>query len=144
MMVYIWIAVMLTALIVEAMAPGLVAIWFVPAALVSTILAACGVPEWIQVVVFLALAVATILLTRFAFNRFGVVKRERTNVEAIVGEKCLVTERIENLAGCGQVKVHGMYWAARSLEEGAVLEKDDVVIVRAVEGVKLIVAPEQK
>ncbi len=144
MMVYVWIAVMVVALVVEAMAPGLVAIWFVPAALVSAILAACSVPEWIQLVVFLALSVATILVARFVFNRFGVRTHEATNVEAIVGERCLVTETIENLAGCGQVKVRGMYWAARAMDENAVIEKDTVVIVRAVEGVKLIVSPEKK
>ena len=110
----------------------------------SAILAACTVPEWVQVVVFLALSVATILLARYVFHRFGVKKHEATNVEAIVGERCLVTETIENLAGCGQVKVRGMYWAARSIDEDTPIEKDTVVIVRAVEGVKLIVSPEKK
>ena len=45
---------------------------------------------------------------------------------------------IDNIQGIGQVKVNGMDWSARSFD-GSRIEAGKVVIVRAVDGVKLIV-----
>lgn len=140
-MVYFWIAVVLLAIVVEAVVPGLVAIWFVPSGIVSGVLAIMSVPVPVQIAVFLALSALFIVFSRTIFAKMFRKKTDtRTNIDAIVGEKCVVTERIENLAGCGQVKVGGMFWSARTLDEAAVYEPGTVVTVRAVMGVKLIVS----
>ncbi|MFA5561327.1 MAG: NfeD family protein [Eubacteriales bacterium] len=65
-------------------------------------------------------------------------KHAGTGVEAIVGERVTVSERIDNLSGCGAVKIRGQEWAARSVSEGLTFEPGDMVTVVAVEGVKLI------
>lgn len=139
-MVYFWVAIVLLAIIVEALVPGLVAIWFVPAGIVAAILALMSVPVPLQIIVFFVLAFLFVIFSRTIFSKFfKKAKDTRTNIDAIIGEKCVVTERIENLAGCGQVKVGGMFWSARALNEEAVYEAGTVVTVRAVMGVKLIV-----
>lgn len=140
-MVYFWVAIVLLAIIVEALLPGLVAIWFVPAGIVAALLALMSVPVPLQVIVFFVLAFLFVIFSRTIFSKFFKKKKDtRTNVDAVIGEKCVVTERIENLAGCGQVKVGGMFWSARALDEAAVYEAGTVVTVRAVMGVKLIVS----
>ena len=139
-MVYFWVAIVLLAIIVEALVPGLVAIWFVPAGIVAAILALMSVPVPLQIIVFFVLAFLFVIFSRTIFSGFfKKAKDTRTNIDAIIGEKCVVTERIENLAGCGQVKVGGMFWSARALNEEAVYEAGTVVTVRAVMGVKLVV-----
>ena len=65
-------------------------------------------------------------------------KVKETNIEAIVGERCVVTERIDNYAGCGQVRVNGQSWSARGALEGDSFEVGEVLYIVAVEGVKLI------
>ena len=135
----LWTTAIIAAVVAEALVPGLVAIWFVPGAAVALVLSLFGVDLWIQIVVFFVLSVAFLLSSRFLFRKLVKNPEARTNVAAIIGEKCVVTERIENLAGRGQVRVRSMDWSARTLDENEAFDPGDVVTVVAVEGVKLIV-----
>ncbi len=136
-MPYFWIVVMVAAIAVELATPGaLVAIWFLPAALVSMVLAFFDVPVLIQIPVFLVLSLASVFFARPFLVRRG--KHTATNIDAIIGEKGVVIEKIENIAGAGQVKVHGQYWSARSVSDEQDYNEGDVVEIVAVEGVKLI------
>lgn len=60
------------------------------------------------------------------------------SLESVIGERCLVTERIDNFAGCGQVKVNGQGWSARGAYDNDVFEVGESLMVVAIEGVKLI------
>ena len=60
------------------------------------------------------------------------------NIENIIGQKCIVTERIDNNAGCGQARVEGLVWSARSAFDNVCFEEGEILQVLAVEGVKLI------
>ena len=57
----------------------------------------------------------------------------------IVGKRCVVVEKIDNFAGCGQVKVKGQIWSARGVGEDDVFDVGVALHVVAIEGVKLIV-----
>ena len=61
-----------------------------------------------------------------------------TEIEEIVGKKCVVVERIDNFAGCGQVKVNGQGWSARSAYDDDCFEVGDILSIVAIEGVRLI------
>ena len=135
---YVWLAVLIVAAVVEALTTQLVAIWFAPGALVAMILAFCSVSPWIQLPVFIVLTVAFLFLGQKVFKKMFKFDKEKFNVDAVIGERCLVPERVDNLAGAGAVKVKGLQWAARSLNEGEIFEVGDTVEVIAVEGVKLI------
>ena len=60
------------------------------------------------------------------------------NLESVIGERCIVTERIDNYAGCGQVKVNGQGWSARGAYDEDTFEVGESLRVVAIEGVKLI------
>ncbi len=135
---YVWMAVLVVAAVVEALTTQLVAVWFAPGALVAMILAFCSVSPWIQLGVFLVLTVAFLILAQKVFRKAFKFDKEKFNIDAVIGERCLVTERVDNLAGAGAVKVKGLQWAARSLNENETFEVGDTVEVIAVEGVKLI------
>jgi membrane protein implicated in regulation of membrane protease activity len=137
-MQYLWLAFILLSGLVEALTVQLVAIWFIPGALIAMILAFLNVAIWIQVTVFLVLAVVCLALAKTVFREFFAPKKEKFNIDAIIGEKCLVTERIDNIAGRGAVKVKGLEWAARMISDDTVAEAGERVEVLAVEGVKLI------
>lgn len=136
MMVYVWIGAIIAAALIEVLTPGaLVSIWFAPAALVSMILALCGVPVFVQIPVFILLSILAIFLLRPLVAKHIVTP---TNVDAIIGSRAVVVERIENIAGCGLVKVGTNLWSARALSDDEIYEPDTVLTVVAVEGVKLI------
>ena len=136
-MVYFWLAVAVIAIIVEVIVPSLVSIWFVPSALIAMILEALSVPVIVQVVAFLILSIISIFLSK---KFIGTSKKEtRTNIDSVVGERCIVTEKIDNIHGTGKVRLNGMDWSARSADSDTLYEVDDIVYVDRVEGVKLIV-----
>ena len=58
--------------------------------------------------------------------------------DSIVGMRCVVVERIDSEAGCGQVMVNGQSWSARAVDETATYEEGESLKVLAIEGVKLI------
>ena len=58
--------------------------------------------------------------------------------ETIVGKRCVVVEKIDNFAGCGQVKVNGQGWSARSAYDEDCFDVGEVLSIVAVEGVRLV------
>lgn len=135
---YFWLGLVVVAAIVEAMTVGLVSIWFIPGALVSMILAFCRAPWQAQLIVFILLSAVGIVLMRTVLKRYIRPAATKTNVDAVIGERAVVSERVDNLSGCGQVKVGTQIWSARSMDPEIVFEVGDVVTVMAIEGVKLI------
>ena len=65
-----------------------------------------------------------------------------TNVEALIGQTGQVIQTIKPLS-VGQVRLKGQIWSAVCKDEGETAEKDSIVKVIAIEGVKLIVMPEE-
>ncbi len=135
---WIWIAVIVLAIIVEILTEQLVAIWFVPGAMIGVLLDFFDVPLIWQVIVFLVLTCIGIAAGKMFFSRKGKKDTAKTNIESIIGERCIVTERIDNYAGCGQARVKGQIWSARGVGEDDVFEVGEALHVVAIEGVKLI------
>ena len=137
-MVYVWIGVIVAAIVLEMLTDQIIAIWFMPSAIICAILDLCGVPLPWQLLVFLLVSVAGIVLSRTVLKKHFNFTKTATNVEAVVGEKCVVIERIDNYAGRGQAKVRGQIWSARSIDDEETFEEGEILRVVAVEGVKLI------
>ena len=135
---WMWIAVIAAAIIVEVVTDQLVSIWFVPGAIIATILDYFEVGIVWQVLVVLLLAAAGIVFAKTVLAKKLGSRIIKTNVEAIIGERCVVTEKIDNYIGCGQVKIKGQIWSARGVEDDAVFEEGESLRVVAVEGVKVI------
>ena len=134
-----WVAALVVFLIVEAVTAGLVSIWFVFGSLVALICAALGAAVWLQIFWFVIVSVATLVLTRPLVTRYVDSRSVATNADRSIGRAAVVTERIDNLAATGAVKLDGVVWTARSTDDAVAIETGEHVTVRAIEGVKLIV-----
>ena len=137
-MVYIWLFVIVAAIVLEAATVDLVSIWFVPSACIAMILALCDVQIWIQLVVFFVVFLLLMLFLKPVFKKNMGLKIVPTNADTVIGMQAVVTETIDNLQAKGQVKVRGQIWTARSSEENKTYEAGEIVTVLAIEGVKLI------
>lgn len=129
------------AIALEAATAQLVSIWFAGGGLAGLIAHFLHAPFWLQVI---AAAVATLILllaTRPLVRRFLRGKETRTNADRVVGRTAVVTEPIDNVLAKGRVSVLGSDWMARSLDGGAIPAGAQVRVER-IEGVKLIVSPE--
>ena len=134
-----WVVALVVFLIVEAVTAGLVSIWFVFGSLVALICAALGAAIWLQIFWFVIVSVATLVLTRPLVKRYVDSRSVATNADRSIGRAAVVTERIDNLAATGAVKLDGVVWTARSTDDAVAIETGERVTVRAIEGVKLIV-----
>ena len=134
-----WVVALVVFLIVEAVTAGLVSIWFVFGSLVALICAALGAAVWLQIFWFVIVSVATLVLTRPLVKRYVDSRSVATNADRSIGRAAVVTERIDNLAATGAIKLDGVVWTARSTDDAVAIETGERVTVRAIEGVKLIV-----
>ncbi len=135
----IWLVLLIVFIGVETATLGLTSIWFAGGALIAMIVAALNGPVWLQIIVFLMVALLMLIFTRPVAVKYFNKERVKTNVESVIGKQAVVTRAINNLQGTGTVMVSGQEWSARSCEEGITIPKDAVVIVEAVSGVKLMV-----
>ena len=137
MILYIWVGIIFLAIVFEAITADLVSIWFIPSAIVSLVLYLLNVPEWIQIVVFIALSFVLLVTFKLFFGKKKRKKETRTNADAVIGQNAVVSERICNIEQTGAVKVMGKEWTARSSDDST-FEVGEVVTVTEIRGVKLI------
>ena len=97
----------------------------------------------LQVVLFFVVSMVLLIFTRPIAVKYFNKDRVRTNVESLIGRQAIVVSEINNLEGVGQVTVGGQEWSARSRDDENEIPVGTVVIVCAINGVKLIVEPKQ-
>ena len=136
----LWFILMVVFLAMESSTVSLVSIWFAAGSLVAMIAALLGAEVWLQIVLFVAVAVALLASLRSVVRKFITPKIVKTNVDAVVGKTGPVLENIENIQGKGRVKLGGMEWSARSTD-GEPIAEGTIVRVDRVEGVKVFVTP---
>ncbi len=132
----IWLAAMIFTIVIEAVAPGLVAIWFIPGEVIAMILAFFGVGiEW-QIGVFLVVSIVVLIFGR----KFGKIffKKEKTNTDALIGQSALIIEEVCNLESRGAAKLEGKVWSVRSDDDSVTFQVGEYVEVVEIRGVKLI------
>ena len=91
--------------------------------------------EWIIAIALISLG--ALIIAYFVIKHFVASKRY-VGVDNIVGEKCVVTETIDNFAGCGQIRVKGQYWSARGFFDDDIFESGETLRIVAIEGVKAV------
>ncbi len=135
----IWLIILVVLLFIEIVTLGLSTIWFAGGALAAFIAALAGGGLALQVILFLAVSLVLLLFTRPVVMRYLNANKTATNVDSLIGAQAIVSKPINNLLGQGEVLVNGNPWSARSAEENGAIEKDAVVHVVRIDGVKLIV-----
>ena len=142
-MLIFWIVLLVVLIIIEAVTAQLVTIWFAAGAAAALVAELCGLEQWLQWVIFIAVSAVALVATRPLVKKITNKTVQPTNADRCIGQTAVVTEDIVNIDARGQVNVNGITWTARS-SDGSVIKKDEYVIVEKIEGVKLIVRAENK
>ncbi len=138
-----WIIVMIACIVIEGLTMGIATIWFAVGALVAAVAYSLGAGLAIQIVVFLVVSIILLIFTRPIVSKYLKIGKTRTNAEGLIGERAKVISKINNLNNEGSVQIKGQIWSARSLYEDLEIEKDAVVYIKRIEGVKLIVSKDE-
>ena len=139
-MIVFWAVATGVFIVIELATVGLASIWFALGALCALIAALLGAQLWLQIVWFVVISVATLLLTRPLVRKYINSRTTATNADRVLDTTAVVRERIDNLAETGAVLADGKMWSARSAD-GSPIELGTQVRIREIQGVKLIVAP---
>ena len=134
----LWVAAIVVFLIVEALTPSLVSIWFAVGSLAALAVAVFGGNIYLQLIVFLVVSALCVLLLRKYYKKSGVSKKLPDASERFIGAELIITEEVDNLRETGLAKISGVEWRLKS-ETGEILPVGVSVSVTAIEGVKLIV-----
>ena len=137
-----WLMTFVVLLVIEIATLGLTTVWFALGAIAAFLAAYVGASVLVQIIVFLIVSIVLLIVTRPIVMKHFNQKRERTNAESLIGQKAIVIETIDSIHGVGRVEVNGMEWAAKTDESG-LIEKDTIVSIKGIQGVKLIVEKEE-
>lgn len=131
-MVYFWLGLVIFLGFVEAITINLVSIWFVISGLIALIVSLVIDSFVIQFGVFVIVGIVLMLTTRSSLEK-KLVKKEKTNLDRVIGMKGIVTLDIDE-NNVGEVKVDGKTWSAVSKQS---LKVGDKVKILKIDGVKL-------
>lgn len=135
----IWLGVLFLCIVIEIATMGLTTIWFAGGALVAVLLSLIKVPFTIQFIAFIVISVLLLAFTRPIAMRYFNKDRIRTNTESLIGQQAIVVTTIDNLKQTGRITIQGKEWTARTMADDVTIAEGEVVIIRAIDGVKLIV-----
>ncbi len=135
-----WVLVMILAALGELLTMAFFSIWFAVGAFIALLSKWLGMPFVGQFYVFIITSTILILMSEFLLKKkLKILKSSyKTNIDSIIGVEGIVTKDINNVMGGGEVEVMGKKWTALS-SDGSVIPAREVVIVKKVDGVKLIV-----
>lgn len=143
-MVAVWTAITVAAVVLEVVTPQLVSLWFAIAGAVCIGLTFVpGLPFWATIIIFAGLSIILLLLLRPTLTKL--LKKDKdfkTNVDSLVGLKVRMTKE-SNFDELGQAKVGDVVWSVKSAD-GEVLKEGEIVEIIEVDGNKLIAKPCQK
>ena len=135
---YIWLAVIVLCVVIEALTLDLCAIWFAVGGVAALVAASLSLEVVTQLIIFVLFSAVLLVLMRPFCRRFLKTKKEPTNADRIIGETAYVTEQIDNIRETGAVKVLGAEWSARSRDD-AIIPSGAKVKVVEIRGVKAVV-----
>lgn len=139
----IWLIAAIVLVIIEIATAGFGVICFAIGAGFAALAAVLGVENAVwQIVIFAAVSFLTFLFLRPIAMRFLEKKSKdvKTNAEAIVGRKGVVSERIDAAQHTGRVAIDGDDWKAVS-EDGSVIEKGQTVEIVKLDSIIVTVKP---
>lgn len=136
----IWIIAFVLALLIEVFTYAFISIWFCVGSIFAFIAMKFGASFLTQILIFFIVSGLSIWLLKPLRDRFLKKNIVKTNIDALIGEIAVVTEDINNLDARGAVRLKGLIYSAIS-ENGEVIKSGNQVVVKKIEGVKLIVQP---
>lgn len=137
----IWAIFFVIFLVIEISTFDLVSIWIALGALAGLISSLFGCKFWVQLIVFIIASTIFIIATRPLAKKLqkGI---KPTNSELDIGKTATVIEEINNSHGKGRVNLNGVHWAAKSVD-GNIIPEGEIVVVKEIDGAKLIVSKEK-
>lgn len=131
-----WGILLVVSVVAEVCTQQLVSIWFAAGALVACFAALFGASTLVQVILFLAVSIILLILTRPILKRVMRFHIQDNNLKQDLGKYATVIQAIDPMKGTGRVRLEDVDWIAISSSNTPIPE-GTTVRVDAVDGTKL-------
>ncbi len=137
---YYWLIAAIVLVIIEVCTAGFGALCFAIGAAFAALASGLGGGIVWQIVAFVVVSLLTFIFLRPVVVKFldKKSKNVKTNAEALIGRKGIVSERIDATQHTGRVAIDGDDWKAVS-EDGSVIEKGAEVEILKLDSIILTV-----
>jgi membrane protein implicated in regulation of membrane protease activity len=133
-----WLLLAAIFVVIEIISLGLTTIWFAGGAFIAALAALAGGNLVVQIILFAVVSIVLLVVTRPVAKKYLDSKTEKTNAEALIGQKAMVLDEVNNLMQTGRAKINGMEWTARSKEDAVIIPAGEQAEIVEIQGVKLI------
>lgn len=133
----IWGGLFVLTVVAEIASQQLVSIWFAAGSLAAFLAACFGASVLVQLVLFAAISVLLLLLTRPILKKIFSFRIKNTNSQEI-GRIAVVIQPIDSVKGTGRVRLDGVDWIAVS-QTGEPIPAQRSVRIESIDGSKLFV-----
>lgn len=131
-----WIVVAIFFFLMEVFTAGFVLLCFGIGALGAALAAFLGAGMALQIVVFIVVSIAAVVLARPFADRISRPGVQQIAGNRMIGKWAVVLQTVDPIAGSGMVRLGSERWRAESVD-GEQLEVGEVVEVLGVDGVRL-------
>ncbi len=137
-MIWIWLAIFVLTIVVEAATQDIVSIWFALGSL-AALCVSFAVPFWAEIIVFFVISSVTLIFTRPFVRKLMDRQIRKTNTDDYIGKRVKVIKEIDKFDG-GEVKINGITYTAILLEEeNDSIPEDSIVEIVTLKGNKVVV-----
>ena len=134
---WVWVVAAAVFLIAEIFTSGFFLFPFGIGAAAAAVLHWFGLPVWSQWAAFIVVSAAVTLVAR-RYAAKSVKSGTATGIDRLIGQKAIVTERIDNAKATGQVRIQHEEWRAWS-DGGEPIPAEGQVEVLRIEGNHVVV-----
>jgi len=140
-----WLAAFIILMIIEILTMGLTTIWFAFGCIGAIIAEMAGGNIYVQFSAFAVVSVIFLIFTRPVMKKMLSFTTKDSNIDSIIGRTAVITKGVNEVDEWGETVVDNERWKIVVKDENELpLREGDRVIIKGVDGVKLIVGKENK
>lgn len=139
MEIFFWLAAFVVLTAIELATFQFVTIWFAAGALAAFAAAMLEAGSETQLITFLVVSVVLLVLIRPMAAKHIRKSRVRTNADSLIGQEAVITAEIHSPSTFGKAVIRGQEWTAAAEEGQEPISVGERVLIKDIQGVKLIV-----
>ena len=137
-MLYVWLAIIIVAIIVEVLTADMLSIWFAGGGFLAMITSAVKLPPVVQIIVFVVVSVALLLVFRKLVLKKLMKNKSNLNADSAIGKEFMLLSGV-GFNSPGAIKVNDVVWSAVCEDQSTTIPENTKVKVIGLKGNKYIV-----
>ncbi len=137
-MLYVWLAIIVIAIIVEVFTVDMLSIWFAGGGLLAMLSAALNAPIALQICIFVVVSIILLLVFRKVVLDKLAKEKSNLNADSAIGKEFMLLSAV-GFNTPGTIKVNDVVWNAVCEDQSVTIPENTKVKVIGIKGNKYII-----